>query len=110
MRSPPARVAVIFSDGSVVKRYGRVFSSCGVYTTLGSSHNQAKYLPQVRSSYCAELEGVHLGLDLCFRETYPDVLLCLGMYLSFNCQNQVQLQLTWVEITIFIFVSDSRLK
>ena len=83
MRSPPERVAVIFSDGSVVKRYGKIFSSCGVYTTLDSSHNQAKYLPQVKSSYCAELEGVHLGLELCSRETYPDALICLGNVFKF---------------------------
>ena len=50
-------VNVCFSDGSVIRKFGRCFSSCSVYLGENDPLNTALSLPQVSSSFMSETHG-----------------------------------------------------
>ena len=50
-------VQVCFSDGSLIRKYGRAFSTCSVFFGSNDPLNIAVSLPEVRSSFMSEVQG-----------------------------------------------------
>ena len=70
-------VNLAFSDGSVVTQGGYNFASCAVYFGDSSPLNESISLPDVRSSYTAEISGIELALRKSLAAGQTCVVVCL---------------------------------
>ena len=70
-------IRIAFSDGSLMRRYGRLFTSCSSFWGVSSPLNRAITLDDIRSSMMAELRGVDLTLTVGAESGVTRLCICL---------------------------------